>query len=76
MDKESGRIVFTSSWMHDPAHLMNEFIKEESHKTILHEPPRPGQAEGKRLSGRRVQRGHETIRDEQNPHDHVDVRTY
>lgn len=47
MDKESGRIVFTSSWTHDPAHLMNGFIKEESHKTILHEPPRPGQAEGK-----------------------------
>lgn len=38
MDKEMGRIVFISSWTHDPAHLMNGFIKEESHKTILNDP--------------------------------------
>ena len=38
MDKEMGRIVFTSSWMHDPAHLMNMFMKEESHKIILNDP--------------------------------------
>lgn len=38
MDKEMGRVVFTSSWTHDPAHLMNGHIKEESHKIILNDP--------------------------------------
>ena len=38
MDKEKGRIVFTSSWMHDPAHPLNGHIKDESHKTILNDP--------------------------------------
>ena len=38
MDKEKGRIVFASSWTHDPAHPMNAFIKEEGHKTILTDP--------------------------------------
>ena len=38
MDKEKGRIVFTSSWMHDPAHPLNGSIKDESHKTILNDP--------------------------------------
>ena len=35
MDKEMGRIVFTSSWSHDPSHLLNGFITEEKHKTIV-----------------------------------------
>ena len=39
MDKEMGRIVFTSSWTHDPPHPMNgRHITEESHKTILNDP--------------------------------------
>ena len=33
-----GRIVFTSSWTHDPAHLLNGHIKDESHYTILNAP--------------------------------------
>ena len=38
MDKEVGRIVFTSSWTHDPSHPMNGHIKDKSHYTILNDP--------------------------------------
>ena len=36
MDKEHGRIVFVSSWTHDPHHEMNNtHIITEDHKTII-----------------------------------------
>lgn len=35
MDKEMGRIVFVSSWTHDPSHPLNGHITEEKHKTIV-----------------------------------------
>ena len=39
MDKEKGRIVFVSSWTHDPAHpLCSSYAKDQSHKTILNDP--------------------------------------
>lgn len=38
MDKDIGRIVFTSSWTHDPSHPMNGFIKDKSHYTVMHDP--------------------------------------
>ena len=38
MHKESGRIVFTSSWTHDPSHPFNGHIKDKSHYTILTDP--------------------------------------
>ena len=38
MDKEEGRIVFTSSWTHDPAHPLNGHIKDKSHYTVLNDP--------------------------------------
>ena len=38
MDKEAGRIVFTSSWTHDPSHPLNGHIRDKSHYTILNDP--------------------------------------
>lgn len=37
MDKEMGRIVFVSSWTHDPSHALNSFITEEKHKTVVND---------------------------------------
>ena len=51
IDKDSGRIVFISSWTHDPANPYNRGLKlKETMWRPLPDLARPGQADGKGLA--------------------------